>query len=399
MIKRFIPILLLFLIILLVSPLPHAGASGLRQDDQATLKARQMLAQMTPDERVGQLFLVGFEGSSAEQDSQIYDLIVRYHVAGVILQAENDNFAASPDTITSAYKLISQLQEAEWKASQPPTKSQSTETPLPYPLPTSAPANYIPLFVGISQGGDGYPNDQILNGLTQLPSLMAIGATWDPTIAEQVGSIEGQELSALGFNFLIGPSLDVLESPDTSLGNGVDANSFGGNPYWVGKMGSAYINGLHTGSDGKLAVIANHFPGRGNADRSAGQETATVRTPLDQLKQIELAPFFKVTGDAQTAQDLADGLLVSHVRYQGFQGNIRTTTRPISFDPQALTQVLSLPALSSWREAGGLLVSDDLGSTTVRNFYDPSGKSFLARLICFIWETLFPATPQIIIQL
>ncbi len=112
-----------------------------------------------------------------------------------------------------------------------------------------------------------------------------------------------------------------------------------------------------------------------------GGEPATVRKSLEQLKQIELAPFFTVTGNAQTPASTADGLLVSHIRYQGFQGNIRSTTRPVSFDPQALSQILSLPEFTTWRAAGGLLVSDDLGSPTVRKFYDPGGQSFLARLV------------------
>ena len=42
---------------------------------------------------------------------------------------------------------------------------------------------------------------------------MAIGATWQPDYAEDVGTIAGRELSALGINMLLGPSLDVLENP------------------------------------------------------------------------------------------------------------------------------------------------------------------------------------------
>jgi beta-N-acetylhexosaminidase len=347
----------------------------------AAVRARQMLVQMTSEERVGQLFLVAFTGPAADGNSQIYDLIVHHHVGGVVLSRENDNFVAAPDTVSSAYQLVAQLQKDEWQASQSTPTVTDTGTPTPLPVPTSVPANYIPLFVGISQEGDGYPNDQILSGLTPLPDLMAIGATWDPTLAEQVGSVAGRELSSIGFNLFIGPSLDVLESPESMLGNGLDAGVFGGDPYWVGVMGSAYITGLHAGSNGRMVVIADHFPGRGSADRPAGQEAATVRKSLEQLKQIELAPFFAVTGNARTPQSIADGLLVSHIRYQGLQGNIRSTTRPVSFDPQALSQILSLPAFSTWREAGGLMVSDDLGSQTVRNFYDPGGQSFSAQLV------------------
>ena len=360
-------------------------ASGVFQSSVDAGLAQQMLDKMTPEEKVGQLFLVTFTGSTAGEKSQIYDLITHHHIGGVVLRAENDNFVAAPDTVSNAYQLIAQLQDDERQASvnQPANQPASTETgtPTPLPVPTTVPANYIPLFTGISQNGDGYPNDQILNGLTPLPDLMAIGATWDPSLAEHVGSVAGQELSSMGFNLFLGPSLDVLDSPEATLANGLNANVFGGDPYWVGVMGSAYINGLHTGSNGRMLVIADHFPGSGSADRPAGEEPATVVKPLDQLKQVELAPFFAVTGNAQSPQSTVDGLLVSHIRYQGFQGNIRSTTRPVSFDPQALSQILALPALSSWRSAGGLMVSDDLGSQTVRLFYDPGGQSFQAHQV------------------
>lgn len=379
--RRILSILLLISLVLSIYTTADVRASGSSQQNDPGNQARQMLAKMTPDERVGQLFLVTFNGATANQDSQIVNLIAGYHVGGVVLQAGNDNFVAAPNTVSGAFQLIAQLQSAEWQASQGLPSGTVTGTPSPEPNPTAVPSNYIPLFIGVSQDGDGYPNDQILSGLTPLPDLMALGATWNTGLAEEVGAIAGKELSSIGFNLYFGPSLDVLESPGSTLGNGLGATAFGGDPYWVGAMGSAYITGLHTGSNERLTVIANHFPGSGSADRPPGGEPATVRKSLEQLKQIELAPFFAVTGNASTPASTADGLLVSHIRYQGFQGNIRSTTRPVSFDPQALSQILSLPPFTTWRTAGGLLVSDDLGSQTVRQFYDPGGQAFSAKLV------------------
>ena len=322
---------------------------------------------------MGQLFLVTFQGTDASDASQIYDLIVNYHVGGVVLLADNDNFAAVPDTLTGAHRLIASLQEAEHLGSAVQildTDSGRLVTPA-----------YIPLWVGIAQEGNGAPTDQILNGLTPLPSEMAVGATWQPSLAEQVGSVAGQELAALGFNLYIGPSLDVLDQPSSISSGDLGTRAFGGDPFWVGEMGRAYIRGLHSGSDNHLLVISKHFPGRGSSDRLPEQEVATVRKSLEQLKQIELAPFFAVTGNAPDAQSTTDGLLVSHIRYQGFQGNIRATTRPVSFDAQALGEILKLPQFSVWRDNGGLIVSDDLGSRAVRDFYAPADEQFNARLI------------------
>jgi len=331
---------------------------------------RQLFDKMTPEERVGQLFLVNFTGSDSSDQSKIYDLIVNHHIGGVVLQAGNDNFAAAPNTISAAHQLIQNLQQIEWDGSirtiANPVTGQLTQQ------------TYVPLFVGISQEGDGSPNDQLLSGLTPLPSEMAIGATWKPDLANKVGAVMGSELSALGVNLYFGPSLDVLESPNPSATGDMGTRVFGGDPYWVEQMGSAYVSGLHSGSLGRLLVIAKHFPGRGSSDRPNGEEVATVRKSLEQLKQVELFPFFGVTGNATSAGATVDGLLVSHIRYQGFQGNIRATTRPISFDVQALSAILGLPQFSSWHDKGGLIISDDLGTRAVRQFYS-TGTNFQAR--------------------
>lgn len=360
---------ILLLVVLLTSSLsPSFGAQAQTPTPSAEVQA--LLAQMSPEERVGQLFLASFQGTDTSADSQIYDLIVNHHIGGVMLLASNDNFTSAPQTVTDAHTLIGGLQRLAWTSSTTPRIDPRTgqeET-----------VSYIPLWVGLSQEGNGYPTDQILTGLSPLPDEMAIGATWNPDLANQVGALLGKELAALGVNLYFGPSLDVLENPSPTTSGDLGTRAFGGDPYWVGEMGRAYISGLHTGSGGNLMVIAKHFPGRGGSDRSPEEEVSTVRKSLEQLKQIELAPFFDVTGDALTPEATVDGLLVSHIRYQGFQGNIRATTRPVSFDAQALTQILALPEFVDWRAGGGLIVSDNLGTRAVRDFYSLGGQPFAA---------------------
>lgn len=349
---RQIRILFLFVFILSFAPV-HA------QTPTPPAAVSIALSKMTPEEKVGQLFLVSFNGLDTGTESQIASLIQRYHVGGVVLSAANDNFS-NADTLTQTHALIASLQTLEWN-------NASTETV------------YVPLLIGVAQEGDGYPTDQILNGLTPLPSEMAIGATWDVSYAEQVAKIRGRELAALGFNLYLGPSLDVLESP-SALGEDLGTRVFGGDPFWVGEMGKAFIKGLHEGSENNLLVIAKHFPGVGGADRLPEVEVSTVRKSLEQLKQIEFAPFVAVTSSATMASGAVDGLLVSHIRYQGFQGNIRATTRPISFDPQALNQIMTLPEFSTWYNEGGLLISDNIGVNSVRAFYASGGNQFSARV-------------------
>ena len=66
--------------------------------------------------------------------------------------------------------------------------------------------------------------------------------------------------SALGINVSFGPSLDVLENPNPTPSNDMGVSVFGGDPYWVSVMGSAYVNGLPAGSQNRLLVVAEPFP-------------------------------------------------------------------------------------------------------------------------------------------
>ncbi|MBL8049814.1 MAG: hypothetical protein JNM46_01205, partial [Anaerolineales bacterium] len=138
---RLIRFLLLFIFLISLAPMPvHA------QTPTPPAAVRLLIDGMTPEEKVGQLFLVSFSGTDTSETSQIYNLITQYHVGGVVLTAGNDNFT-STDTLVQTHALINDLQRVEWNNS----------------LGNTA---YAPLFVGIAQEGDGYPTDQILNGLT-----------------------------------------------------------------------------------------------------------------------------------------------------------------------------------------------------------------------------------------
>ena len=222
-------------------------------------------------------------------------------------------------------------------------------------------------------------SDFIRRGATALTP--AIGASWDLSLANQVGEILGNQLSSLGINLYLGPNLDVIETVNNEAASSLGVNAFGGNPFWVGEMGKAFVSGLHTGSNNRMLVVAQNFPGTGNSDRSPDREVSTVRKSLGQLTQVELVPYFSVTTPSFGSPGCVDAMMISHNRYQGFQGNIRASTRPISFDSNAIQQVFSLPEFASWREAGGLLISENLGSGAIRRFFDPNDVNFDARQV------------------
>ena len=89
---------------------------------------------------------------------------------------------------------------------------------------------------------------------------MAIGATWTPALAEKLGQVMGKELQAVGVNLLLGPPLDVLDAPRPGQQGDLGTRTFGGDPFWVGQMGQAFIRGVQNGSDGAVRDRGQALP-------------------------------------------------------------------------------------------------------------------------------------------
>lgn len=338
---------------LVLVPFPAAGA----QTPVPAAQVDTLLASMTVEERVGQLFLVAFVGNEPAAGSDIARLVTEDRVGGAVLLASNSNFRNDATAPSQVAELANRLQAM-----------------------AMADGEHVPLFVAIDHEGDGYPYTRITGGTTPLPNAMAIGATWDTENARAVGQITGLELAATGINLLLGPGVDVLANPRPDGQGDIGTRTFGGNPWWVGEMGRAYIAGVHEGSSGRVATVAKHFPGHGGSDRLPDEEVATVDKSLEDLMRVELAPFMAVTNADGDPLAVTDALMSSHIRYRGFQRNVRQFTAPISFDAEAMRAILDLAPFAEWRTTG-LMVSDSLGVPAVRKYFDPTLTTFPHRRI------------------
>ncbi len=385
--RRFWLILLLVTAVtLLAAPVTAAQVTPAAQDATPTptpdpaAEALRLWAEMSVAERVGQLFLVTFAGDQVLPESAIADLIVNYHVGGVVLDRKNDNitgYGRVANAPTQVAILTNQLQSLALRDTPAFTATATIDLNL---LGENEDDSGIPLLIALNQEGNGYPHTHLFNGLTETPSNMTVGATWRPGSAQSVGQVVGQELTSVGINMLLGPVLDVLEKPANG-GNDLGVRSFGGDPFWVGLMGQAYTAGVHEGSNGRIAVIARHFPGFGASDRPLQEEIPTVQKGLADLERAELVPFVAVTGGAANPAQTADGLMTTHIRYQGFQGNVSAATNPVSLDPQALAALMQRPGFSGWRQNGGVIVSGSLGARAIARFYDDTAQEFPHRVI------------------
>lgn len=355
-----------------------------------------LLSHMSPAERVGQLFIITFDGNNPDFNSDIAQLIYAYHVGGVVLSPENGNFsnAKNEDTPRQVATLVNQLQAIAYGYLLP--ANQALKSPLEPTWPPTGtvslpektkvlPLN-VPLFIAVEQAGDDLPATALRRNFTTLPTQMALGATWNPELTYKVGQIVGQELQAVGVNILLGPNLDVVDQPRTGNVGALGVQSFGGDPYWVSVMGRAYISGVHDGSNGRLATIVRHFPGQGDIDRLPDQEVATVQKNLQELKQVALQPFIDVTRQQSTIlrsdgdPSATDGMMSGHTRYSALQGSSPGRAVPISLAPE-LNMMLNQGDFKNWRAGGGIIMSDALGVPALHRYYDASLKIFPHRRV------------------
>jgi beta-N-acetylhexosaminidase len=95
-------------LLLLALLLPTLPLHARQADPWAEIEA--ILEDMSPEDRVGQLFLVAFVGSDAGPGSDVARLVTEERVGGVVLLASNSNFFNSPDTPRQVAELANNLQ-------------------------------------------------------------------------------------------------------------------------------------------------------------------------------------------------------------------------------------------------------------------------------------------------
>ena len=109
----------------------------------------------------------------------------------------------------------------------------------------------IPGFI-MADGPHGVRGWDYTETATSFPVGIAMTATWDPDIIEQVGIATGKEFRGYGKNQALGPCLDLIRDPRT----GRTAESGGEDPYLSSRMGVAYLDGMQSNS---CIATVKHF--------------------------------------------------------------------------------------------------------------------------------------------
>lgn len=130
-------------------------------------------------------------------------------------------------------------------------------------------------------------HEECLTGLAAwkaatFPTPLAWGASFDPDLVRQMGEAIGESMRALGIHQGLAPVLDVIRDPRWGR---VD-ECIGEDPYLVGTVGTAYVQGLQ--SAGVHATL-KHF--LGYSASLAGRNHAPVHAGPREIADIFLPPF------------------------------------------------------------------------------------------------------------
>jgi beta-glucosidase len=126
---------------------------------------------------------------------------------------------------------------------------------------------------------------------TCFPPAVAVGASWDPEVAEQIGAAIGREARALGVHVVLGPGVNIKRSPLC----GRNFEYYSEDPLLSGVLGAAHVRGQQ--AQGVGASVKHFVANNQETDRMQVSADVDERT----LREIYLPAFERVVTEARPA--------------------------------------------------------------------------------------------------
>lgn len=305
------------------TPQPESTTDPAATQDPVIQQAENILASMTQEEKVYQLFMVTPEQltgvSLVTQSGETSKAaIAAKPVGGVIYFAENLRARAQCTTMIQNLQSYSKLG----------------------------------LFIGVDEEGGTVARlgNNPAMGTTRFPAMGDIGRTGDATQAYQAGMTIGTDLKALGFNLDFAPVADVNSNPDNPV---IGTRSFSNDPTVASAMVAACVSGFQ---DSGILCTLKHFPGHGDTATDSHVADAVTNKTADELRACELLPF---SAGIQTG---APVVMVGH---------IHTPAATQEDVPATLSAEIIGGLLRGELGFQGLVITDSMSMAAITDHYTP----------------------------
>ncbi len=252
--------------------------AGLTPAQQLTVKL--MLAHMSLDQKLGQMFLIETTEKSYNQD--VDNMVRGMHAGAMIVYQQN---------ITNYSQLKKYLADIQAHASPK-------------------------MLVSMDEEGGVVDRLGFLHLAAPLPAASDLGSSGKPQKAYDAAVRAAKEMLALGINTDLAPVVDVRTDPKTIEYTRIFAND----PMTVDKYAGQFLQGLQ--KNGVVGTL-KHWPGIGSITKDPHKELPTVDHSLDELYSIDFAAF-------KGLLSLNPGMImVTHVIVSALDPTMPATLSPI----------------------------------------------------------------------
>lgn len=235
----------------------------------------EILEQLTVEQKVGQLFMFGFSGTTLNED--ISDYIQNRYIGGVLLLGRNISSDEQLTSLNTQLQLISTL----------------------------------PLLISIDQEGGIVAR---LKGDSILTTAQKEMLT--PEQAYQIAKSRGEMLKQLGINMNLAPVVEYI----TDSGSFMYQRVFRGSKEDVALKGESSIKGY---TDSGISSVAKHYPGHSNL--SPDSHYSLPKVYIDNTQWEEYIYPFKYLIEKNSV----DVIMVGHILYPNIDSKVSTISNEI----------------------------------------------------------------------
>ncbi len=273
-------------------------------------------------EKIGQLFMIGFEGATLSKNDPVAVDIAERNLGGVVLF---DTLLAKK---CATNNIVSPTQVAD----------------LTSTLQDLAAGN---LLIAVDQEGGRVARLKEQHGFPATPDAETLGRTGDPGETTRCSHQVARMLNSLGINFNLAPVVDLNVYRKNPI-IGVYGRSFSSNPDIVFENTAGWIK-AH-GQEGVLSCL-KHFPGHGSSRNDSHLGFVDISTTWN---EIELQPYKDFI-----ARGYEEAIMVGHLFNSRFD-----KSHPATLSYATLNGILR-------RQLGhkGVIVSDDMQMRAITDQY------------------------------
>ena len=283
------------------------------------------VAELSSD--LGQLLLVGFHGTTADENPALERLLCEARVGGVLVFARNVVDGPQLTRLTGAARERARACTGR------------------------------PLLVAVDAEGGAVMRLGPRGGWTATMSAEELGRANDVTLTELEARRIGGMLRESGVNWNLAPVVDVGYNPANPVIVGA-GRSFSADPRRVTEHARAFVRGMR---EAGLLTALKHFPGHGSsvADSHLGFVDVTDTARPD----VELQPYRALIADG-----LADSVMTAHVVNRWLD-----PFYPATLSARAIDRLLRIDLGFQ-----GPVVSDDLRMGAIEQHYGMAESALLA---------------------